>query len=178
VRYLQPGFLAMNGYAKGSLLPENRVTVDPKRPDAYGIPFPVIRFKFCENDAVIWKDMKEKAKEILAMAKVRLLVDSDSAPTGVASHEVGTVRMGNDPRTSVLNAPCQAREVPNFLSLTEALYDISEKKPTVTIMALAVRTACYMTQEVKKGSLYANSPARISMRTSNHLLPARVFLGV
>ena len=37
----------------------------PRRPDAYGIPAPTIRFKFCDNDIAVWKDMKEKAKEIL-----------------------------------------------------------------------------------------------------------------
>jgi choline dehydrogenase-like flavoprotein len=154
VRFMQPGFLAMDAYAKGLARPENRVTIDSQRPDAYGIPSSLIRFKFCDNDVAIWKDMKEKAKEILDAAKTRLVVDNDPAPTGFASHEVGTVRMGNDPRTSVLNSHCQAREAPNlFVTDGSCFTTFPEKNPTLTIMALAVRTARYMAEGVRKGDL-------------------------
>lgn len=154
VRFLQPGFLAMDGYTKGLARAENRVMVDPRRPDAYGIPAPTIRFKFCENDIAVWKDMKEKAREILDAAKARSVIDSDATPTGFASHEVGTVRMGSDPRTSVLNSHCQAREAPNlFVTDGSCFTTFPEKNPTLTIMALAVRTARFIADGVKKHDL-------------------------
>jgi glucoside 3-dehydrogenase (cytochrome c) catalytic subunit len=96
----------MDCYAKVLARPENRVTVDPKRMDAYGIPIPVIHFRFCANDRSLWSEMKEKAREILDVAKARLVIDTDPVPTGFSSHEVGTVRMAKDSRTSVLNSYC------------------------------------------------------------------------
>jgi len=154
VRYWQPGFFQMGGFGKVVARPENRVTVDRSRVDAYGIPIPVVRFRFGENDVALWKDMKEKAEEILHAARTQL-VRSEQHPTGFASHEVGTVRMGSDPRTSVLNAFCQAHEVKNLFVVDGSCFaTFPEKNPTLTIMALAVRAARYMTSEVKKGNLW------------------------
>jgi len=68
---------------------------------------------------------------------------------------VGTVRMGSDPRTSVLNAFCQAHEVKNLFVVDGSCFStFPEKNPTLTIMALAVRAARYMTSEAKKGTLW------------------------
>jgi len=64
------------------------------------------------------------------------------------------VRMGNDPRTSVLNAFNQAREVKNlFVTDGSCFTTFPEKNPTLTIMAFAVRTARHMTNEARKGNL-------------------------
>jgi len=154
VRYLQPGFLYLDCYSKVLARTENRVTVDTNHKDAYGIPVPVVHFKFCENDRGLWNEMKAKAHEILDTARCKLVVDTDPTPSGFASHEVGTVRMGNDPRTSVLNAFNQAREVKNlFVTDGSCFTTFPEKNPTLTIMALAVRTARYMIQEARKGNL-------------------------
>lgn len=154
VRFLQPGFMAMDCYCKVLARPESRVTVDRNRSDAYGIPSPVIHFRFSENERKLWKVMKEKAQEILDVAKARLVIDMDPTPTGFSSHEVGTVRMGNNPKTSVLNRFCQAHDVKNLFVVDGSCFvTFPEKNPTLTIMALAVRTARYMAEEVKKGNL-------------------------
>ncbi len=154
VRLLQPGFFQMGGFGKVLARPENRVTVDPRRLDAYGIPVPVIHFRFGENDRALWKDMREKGEEILHAAKARLVINTDPEPTGFASHETGTARMGNDPRTSVLNPFCQAHDVKNLFVVDGSCFvTFPEKNPTLTIMALAVRTARYMASEVRKGNL-------------------------
>jgi choline dehydrogenase-like flavoprotein len=146
VRTLQPGFFHMAGFGKVLARPENRVTVDPARPDAYGIPSPVVRFRFGENDHALWKDMCVNAEEILHKAKAKLVVNTSTAPTGFASHEVGTVRMGNDPKTSVLNRFCQSHDVKNLYVVDGSCFvTFPEKNPTLTIMALAVRTARHMT---------------------------------
>lgn len=154
VRFLQPGFFQMGGFGKVLARPENRVSVDPERVDAYGIPIPVVNFRFGENDRALWKDMVEKAKEILGTARARLVVNVNPAPTGFASHETGTARMGRDPRTSVLNSFCQAHDVKNlFVVDGSGFVSFPEKNPTLTIMALAVRSARYMASEVRKGNL-------------------------
>jgi choline dehydrogenase-like flavoprotein len=134
--------------------PENRITADPAHTDDYGIPVPVVHFRFGENDRAVWKDMKQNAEEILGAAKCRLLVNDNPEPTGFASHETGTVRMGNDPRSSGLNRCCQAHDAKNLLVVDGSCFTtFPEKNHTLTIMALAVRAAAYITREAKSGSL-------------------------
>jgi choline dehydrogenase-like flavoprotein len=150
VRDLQPGFFHTAGFGKVLARPDNRVTVDPARPDAYGIPAPVIRFRFGENDIALWKDMCRQAEEILNKAGAKLVVNTTPTPTGFASHEVGTVRMGANPRTSVLNAFNQCHDVRNLYVVDGSCFvTFPEKNPTLTIMALAVRAARHMTSEAK-----------------------------
>lgn len=150
VRAFQPAFFHTGVFGKVLARPENRVTVDASRPDAYGIPTPVVRFRFGENDLALWKDMKVKAQEILHAANARLVIDTSKTPSGFASHEVGTVRMGNNPKTSVLNSFCQAHDVKNLYVVDGSCFvTFPEKNPTLTIMALAVRTARYMSREAK-----------------------------
>jgi len=138
----------MGGFGKVLARPENRVTVDPARVDAYGIPIPVVHFRFSENDESLWRDMKAQAQEILEAAKCRMIINDDPAPSGFASHETGTVRMGKDPRTSVLNAYNQAHDVSNLFVVDGSCFTtFPEKNPTLTIMALAVRAARHMANE-------------------------------
>lgn len=154
VRTLQPAFFHMAGFGKVLANPANRVTTDPARPDSYGIPSPVVRFRFGENDLTLWRDMKVQAQEILHAAGVRELFDTSPVPTGFASHEVGTIRMGNNPRTSVLNRNNRAHDVPNLYVVDGSCFvTFPEKNPTLTIMALAVRAARHMQDEAQgKGS--------------------------
>ncbi len=150
VRSLQPAFFHTSVFGKSLSRPDNRVTVDPNRPDAYGIPAPVVSFRFGENDLALWNDMKVKTHEILHAAKASIVFETSAKPTGFASHEVGTARMGNDPKTSVLNRFCQAHDVSNlFVCDGSSFVTFPEKNPTLTIMALAVRTARYMTNGAK-----------------------------
>jgi choline dehydrogenase-like flavoprotein len=148
VRDLQPAFFQTGLFGKVIARPDNRVTVDRNRPDAYGIPMPVVHFRFGENDLALWKDMKVKAQEILHAAKARIVIDTAAVPSGFASHEVGTARMGNDPKTSVLNRFCRSHDVDNLYVVDGSSFvTFPEKNPTLTIMALAVRTARYMKNE-------------------------------
>ena len=154
VRILQPGFLNMGGWGKVLARPENRVTVDPNRRDAYGIPIPVIHFRFCENDRNLWKDMATRAEEILHQAGARQLFQIHSQPMGFTSHEVGTARMGHDPTKSVLNSYCQAHDVRNLFVVDGSCFvTFPEKNPTLTIMALALRTAEYIRRQRSQGEL-------------------------
>jgi choline dehydrogenase-like flavoprotein len=154
VRNLQPGFVQLGGWGKVMARPENRVTVDPHTLDSYGIPIPVIHFRFGPNDVALWNDIVQNGLEILHQAKAAKIFSTIPAPTGFGSHEGGTVRMGKDTRTSVLNSYCQAHEVKNlFVVGGSAFTTFPEKNPTLTIMALAVRTARFISEEVNRGNL-------------------------
>jgi choline dehydrogenase-like flavoprotein len=154
VRDLQPGFVQMGGWGKTLAKWESRVTVDPKQVDAFGIPIPVLHFRFSENDIALWKDIAQTAEEILHQAGASTIIPTTPAPAGFGSHEAGTVRMGSNKRTSVLNAYCQAHEVKNlFVAGGSSFTTYCEKNPTLTIMALAVRTAGFIAGEVKKRNL-------------------------
>ena len=150
VRTLQPGFYQLGGFGKVLARPENRVTVDASRPDAYGIPSAVVHFRFSDNDITLWKDIKVTAQKIFETAKVRMYVDVTPEPTGFASHEAGTVRMGKSSKTSVLNPYLQSHDVKNLYVVDGSCFvTFPEKNPTLTIMALAVRTARYMAAEAR-----------------------------
>ena len=154
VRNLQPGFVQLGGWGKVMAMPENRVTVDPHTTDSYGIPIPVIHFRFSPNDVALWNDIVQNGMEILHQAKAGKIFSNIPAPIGFGSHEGGTVRMGKDTRTSVLNSHCQAHEVKNlFVVGGSAFTTYPEKNPTLTIMALAVRTARFIADEVNRGNL-------------------------
>lgn len=154
IRFLQPGMIWMDCFGKALAQAENRVTVDPDHRDPYGIPIPVVHFRFSDNDRALWRDMKMRAHGILDAAKCSAVFDTTPQPEGFASHEVGTVRMGNDPRKSVLNRFCQAHDVRNLFVVDGSCFvTFPEKNPTLTIMALAVRTAGYISEQVKKSNL-------------------------
>jgi choline dehydrogenase-like flavoprotein len=154
VRKMQPGYLQMASFAKVTAESENHVSVDPSRVDANGIPIPVVRFRFSENDKTLWKQGNESMVEIFSQLKGKIFTSFGDSPSGFASHEVGTIRMGKDPRTSVLNGYCQAREVKNlFVTDGSCFTTSSEKNPTLTIMALSMRTAEYIKDQRKRGEL-------------------------
>jgi choline dehydrogenase-like flavoprotein len=153
VRTLQTSLMHMGGYGKVLSRRENRVTVDAARKDRHGIPIPVVEFTWCDNDRALWTDMRATFEEIYHAAGTELLI-KDERPSGFASHEVGTCRMGVDPKTSVLNPFCQTHDVPNlFVVDGSAFVTFPEKNPTLTIMALAVRAARYISEARNKGEL-------------------------
>jgi len=154
VRKMQPGFLFFGSFAKVTSNSQNYVTVDPNRPDAHGIPTPVVRFRFSENDHALWSASNQGMIEIFSHLKGKVFPSFGKAPSGFASHEVGTIRMGKDPRTSVLNGYCQARDVKNlFVTDGSCFTTSSEKNPTLTIMALSLRAADYIKDQRKRGEL-------------------------
>jgi choline dehydrogenase-like flavoprotein len=154
VRDLHPAMLQVGVWGKVEHRPDNRVTVNPTRPDAHGIPTPVVTFNWGENDRAIFKDMRQSLHEMLEASGAEFVVDGNPAPGGFASHEVGTCRMGTDPKTSVLNGWCQSHEIKNlFVVDGSAFPTFSEKNPTLTIAALAVRSARHIAEERRRGAL-------------------------
>jgi len=131
---------------------ENRVEIDRNRVDAWGIPVLKISAEWGDNEKKLWNDGREQAAEMLraaGAADVRL-TGQFSVP-GFCIHEVGTARMGNDPKTSVLNKHNQAHEVPNLFVTDGACYvSIGCVNPTLTMMAITVRACDYLVNEYSK----------------------------
>ncbi|MDX2030614.1 MAG: GMC family oxidoreductase [Blastocatellia bacterium] len=154
VRELQPGLFQMGGYGKVEHRPSNRVTTDPRKTDNYGIPIPIIQFEFGENDRALFRDLVESAQKIYDACDAELTVNRNVSIGGFASHEVGAVRMGKNPKTSVLNAWNQSHEVRNLFVVDAGCFTtFPEKNPTLTIAALAVRCARHIAAQRKKGAL-------------------------
>ena len=142
----------------GECLPyyENYVEIDRNVVDAFGIPVLKIHMTFGENEKKIIPDMMESAAEMMAAAgakNIRPWMVMDRIP-GYGIHEMGVARMGKDPKTSVLNQFQQAHDVPNLFVMDAGSFTSGAcQNPTLTIMALAVRSTDYLLGEMKKGSL-------------------------
>ena len=147
----------MNLYAYGECLPyaDNRITLDTTKQDVYGRPQIKIDCSFRDNEKAMHIDMRATGIELLESAGYKNLTDKSllSAP-GNANHEMGTARMGKDPKTSVLNGFNQMHEVKNvFITDGSAMTSISCINPSLTFMALTARACNFAVNELKKGNL-------------------------
>jgi len=154
VRELQPAMFQIGAWGKVEHRADNRVTIDPKKLDRFGIPIPVVQFNWGDNDLKLYKDMRESVTEVLDTCGVETVINRDERPGGFASHEVGTCRMGVSAKTSVLNSYCQSHEIKNLFVVDGSCFTtFSEKNPTLTIAALAVRGARYIAERRRRGEL-------------------------
>lgn len=154
VREMQPGFLMLGGFGKVKAVAENRITVDPTRTDVYGIPIAVLHFAHSDLDKSVFVEMKKTVNDLCSQLKGQMTKSLGENPGGFASHEVGTVRMGRDARTSALNGYCQSHDIKNlFVTDGSAFTTSSEKNPTLTIMALSLRASDYIKEQRRLGAL-------------------------
>jgi choline dehydrogenase-like flavoprotein len=154
VQTMQPGFVFLGCFGKAIASKDNYVSVDKNRVDSQGIPIPVIHFQFAENDARLCQGMRNGLEQIASKLSAEVFLDESPAPSGFASHEVGTIRMGKDPKTSALNSFCQSHDVKNlFVTDGSCFTTSSEKNPTLTIMALSMRSAEYIIEQRKLGNI-------------------------
>ena len=150
-----PWRATMQGYVECLPRHENYVSLDPERRDAWGIPVARIRWAWSENERAAREDLKTQAAEMLEAAGCRdVETYDDDAPMGFSVHEMGTARMGRDPRTSVLNAHNQAHDVPNlFVTDGACMASSSCVNPSLTYMALTARAAAYAVDELTRRNL-------------------------
>ena len=153
----EPGPWKIQLYGYGECLPyqDNRITLNRQKKDPWGLDMLTIDCTFRENEKNMHKDMVASGVEMLTSLGYRNVTDKSvmSAP-GNANHEMGTVRMGRDPKTSVLNAFNQLHEVPNvFVTDGSAMASSSCINPSITYMALTARACDYAVKELKKGNL-------------------------
>ena len=154
VRDLQPAFFHAGAFGKVEHRAENRVTVHPTKTDKWGIPTPVINFNWSQNDRQLFAAMREGVLEIFDTIGMEMTLTNGLVMGGFASHEVGTVRMGKDKKTSALNAYNQAHEIRNLFVVDGSSFTtFPEKNPTLTIAALSVRAARFIVAQRKKGEL-------------------------
>tara|TARA_R100000479_G_C6244300_1_gene149999 strand:- start:91 stop:546 length:456 start_codon:yes stop_codon:yes gene_type:complete len=140
---------------------DNYCEIDPNVVDKYGIP--VLRFNYNWTDQEIKqaKHMQDTFEEILTNAGAILLGKKPGpeskyglAAPGRIIHEVGTTRMGNDPKSSVLNSNCQAHDCKNlFVVDAGSFVSQADKNPTWTILALSWRTSDYIVDQLKKKNI-------------------------
>jgi choline dehydrogenase-like flavoprotein len=142
--------------AHGEMLPSEKkfVEIDPTVTDRWGMPVLRITHPLESNDHAMYKYIRQTYEELFAAAKavdVRLPKEPD--PAGHSIHEMGTLHMGNDAKSSVLNQFNQSWDVRNLFVVDAAAFSSgTHKNPTLTIMALSWRASDYMLSEMKKGS--------------------------
>src|SRR5450432_3036924 len=152
-----PGPWEMSFGGFGECLPnhDNYVELDKEKKDAWGIPAARISVKWRENEYALLKDMQVTASEMLEAAGAKEIgtYDEKCAP-GLTIHEMGTARMGRDPKTSVLNSHNQAHDLKNlFVTDGACMVSTSCVNPSLTYMALTARACDYAVTQMKRGEL-------------------------
>jgi glucoside 3-dehydrogenase (cytochrome c) catalytic subunit len=149
--------VSLGGFGETLAKFDNFVEIDPSGAvDTFGIPTLKIHMKFGDNELAMMKDMAATAAEMLEAAGavgVSSYLRSNPVP-GWGIHEVGIARMGDDPKTSVLTQFCRTHDIDNLYVMDgSAFVSIACQNPTLTIMALAVRSTDHLLDEMKKGNV-------------------------
>lgn len=134
---------------------ENFAEIDKEQVDAWGIPTLRINMKWSDNELKLFEDARQQGAEMLeaAGAKDVKMTGQPSVP-GFCIHEVGTARMGVDPKKSVLNAFNQTHDVKNIFVTDGAAYaSIACQNPTLSMMAITVRACDHIKDRFRKGEL-------------------------
>ncbi len=153
----EPGGWRIGLTGFGEMLPyhDNKITLNKDKKDKWGLPVLDMDVEIKENEIRMRKDMMNDAKEMLEMAGVKDINVYDSGyEVGMGIHEMGTARMGKDPKTSVLNGNNQVWDAPNvFITDGACMTSASCVNPSLTYMALTARAADFAVKELKKGNL-------------------------
>ena len=152
-----PGPWTIGATAFGEMLPNhaNMVSLDESKKDKWGLPVPKIDCATGENEAKMRKDMINDMAEMLNECGIKNVstYDAEYFP-GMGIHEMGTARMGKDPKTSVLNKWNQVWDAPNvFVTDGSAMTSASCVNPSLTYMALTARAADHAVNELKARNL-------------------------
>jgi choline dehydrogenase-like flavoprotein len=168
-------FIGFSG--RGEMIPNEKsyCELDPEVKDKWGIPVLRFHWQWGDNEMKMAADMQQTFRSIIEAAGGTVIGGSrrhpqkssagesnalQHQPAGLISqggeiiHELGTVRMGSDPKTSALNKNCQAHDVKNvFVADAAPFVSNPDKNPTLTIMALSWKTSDYLLDQAKKGEL-------------------------
>jgi choline dehydrogenase-like flavoprotein len=153
----EPGGWSIGITGFGECLPyhENKVSINHDRKDIYGLPTLSIDAEWKANEKAMRIDMRESAAEMLEAAGFKNVNTYDNPNNiGLGIHEMGTARMGNDAKTSVLNKWNQVHEAKNvFVTDGAAMTSSACQNPSLTYMALTARAVDHAVGELKKGNL-------------------------
>jgi choline dehydrogenase-like flavoprotein len=129
--------------------PTNTVTVVPQERDQYGLPIPKVTFSWGENERKLIRGGVTKMREILATAGGEALWEVEDT-----AHLMGGCRMGHDPQRSVVDRWCRTWDVPNLFVCDGSVFVTSSGvNPSLTIQAIAGRTAAYIVRAARRGEL-------------------------
>ncbi len=153
----KPGPWSFGMTAMGEMLPhpDNRVTLDKEKTDAWGMPIVKIDCQWRGNEDAMTKDAVNSAAEMMEAAGFKNVTafDNEQAP-GLAIHELGTCRMGRDPKTSMLNQWNQMHAVKNvFVTDGACMTSSACQNPSITYMALTARAANHAVEELNRQNL-------------------------
>jgi choline dehydrogenase-like flavoprotein len=154
-----PTTLQLHGRGEMIPNPDSFCEIDRHTVDQWGIPVLRFHLKWSANELAMAQDMKTSFEEIIEAGGGRPFPaepdpDFGYVTAGGVAHEVGTVRMGLNPKTSVLNGFCQAHDVKNlFVTDAGSFTSNPDKNPTLTITALSWRASDYLLEQARKGEL-------------------------
>jgi choline dehydrogenase-like flavoprotein len=155
VRKHYPAIISIGGF--GEVLPrkENRVSLDAEVKDAWGIPALRFHYRFSDNEIKMAKDMADTAEEMLRAAGAESIkIDRDMLPPGWSIHEIGTARMGRDPKASVTTPFCRLHDVPNVYFADAAPFvSGGTQNTTWSILAMCWRTMDYLKEQMRAGEV-------------------------
>ena len=155
----RPGSWRISIYSFGEILPnpDNRVTLSKHKTDKWGLPLAYIDCEMGENEKIMMREAQKDAYAMLEKAGAKDIspgpdAELDLSLPGNRIHEMGTARMGRDPKTSVLNKWCQAHDVPNlFITDGACMPSAGCQNPSLTYMALSARAASHAVKLFKEG---------------------------
>lgn len=153
----KPGTWHVSMMMQGETIPleSNHVRLSIDKKDAWGIPQLIISIEHTDNDVKVMNDFLTQAQEMLDKAGCKNIAphDSNQAP-GLDIHEMGGVRMGRDPKTSLLNKWNQFHNCKNvFVTDGACMTSTGNQNPSLTFMAITARAANYAVEEINKGNL-------------------------
>ena len=154
---LGDGTWSINSHMMGETIPKesNFVSLSEDQKDEWGIPSLKVNLDYDDNDEKMLKDFFEQFTEMYEKAGFKQIStrDTKQAP-GLDIHEMGGVRMGKDPKTSLLNKWNQIHNCPNvFVTDGACMTSMATQNPSLTFMALTARAANYAVEQMKKGEL-------------------------
>ncbi|MGH2624818.1 MAG: GMC family oxidoreductase, partial [Sphingobacterium sp.] len=155
----EPGNWKVSMMMQGEVIPvyENHVRLSPDKTDKYGIPQLITSIAYTANDVAMMEDFKAEGKDMLEKAGCENIQFLDQhiafgRQPGLEVHDVGGVRMGNDPKTSMLNAFNQMHLCNNvFVTDGACMSSVGNQNPSLTFMALSARAADYAMKQLKEG---------------------------
>jgi choline dehydrogenase-like flavoprotein len=150
-----PWRFQLEGFGEMLADKRNRVWLDDKKKDEWDIPILNIDCKYRENEQAQLKAMAEDAVAMMkAAGMINVQAYNDNIPPGLPIHEMGTARMGHDPKTSVLNKHNQAHDVPNlFVTDGAAMASTACQNPSLTYMAVTALASAGAVERLKEGKI-------------------------
>ena len=155
VRKYYPSIISFGGF--GEVLPrrENRISLDPQVKDAWGLPVLRFDYRFSDNELKMSRDMADSIEEMLHAAGAEdIKITREPLPPGWSIHEIGTARMGDNPKSSVTDSFCRLHDVKNvYLADAAPFVSGGTQNTTWTILAMAWRTMDHLKEELRAGRL-------------------------